>query len=183
MAGGRYDSGPDTQAPTRTVIIRRKRCQGQTSQSFVNIVERNAKSAYFRHFLPEYRASDVGFRARLQAGWPQFEISYTLPSACARALLRALPILGLFQQQRMRRFLDLQILPDVAIASRRAVRSILLVSQIPVELVRTVALDTSSMTSVALTKILFEKWLGGGRTFSRWSLTSRKCWRSAMPGC
>jgi chorismate dehydratase len=59
----------------------------------------------------------------------------------------------------------LQILPDVAIASRRAVRSILLVSQIPVELVRTVALDTSSMTSVALTKILFEKWLGGGREF------------------
>jgi chorismate dehydratase len=45
------------------------------------------------------------------------------------------------------------------------VRSILLVSQIPVELVRTVALDTSSMTSVALTKVLFEKWLGGGRTF------------------
>jgi chorismate dehydratase len=29
-----------------------------------------------------------------------------------------------------------------------------------------VALDTSSMTSVALAKILFEKWLGGGRTFT-----------------
>jgi chorismate dehydratase len=29
-----------------------------------------------------------------------------------------------------------------------------------------VALDTSSMTSVALTKILFERWLGGGRTFT-----------------
>jgi len=55
----------------------------------------------------------------------------------------------------------LQILPDVAIASRRAVRSILLVSRISIERVRTVALDTSSMTSVALTKILFEKWLGG----------------------
>ena len=61
----------------------------------------------------------------------------------------------------MRRFLGLQILPDVAIASQRAVRSILLVSQMPIEQVRTVALDTSSMTSVALTKILFEKWLGG----------------------
>jgi chorismate dehydratase len=42
----------------------------------------------------------------------------------------------------------------------------LLVSQIPVELVRTVALDTSSMTSVALAKIIFENWLGGGRTFT-----------------
>ncbi len=28
------------------------------------------------------------------------------------------------------------------------------------------ALDTSSMTSVALTKVLFAKWWGGGRTFS-----------------
>jgi chorismate dehydratase len=58
------------------------------------------------------------------------------------------------------------VLPGVAIASRRPVRSILLVSRVPVEKIRTVALDTSSMTSVALTKILFEKWLGGGRTFT-----------------
>jgi chorismate dehydratase len=57
-------------------------------------------------------------------------------------------------------------LPGVAIASRRPVRSILLVSRVPVDQIRTVALDTSSMTSVALTKILFEKWLGGGRTFT-----------------
>ena len=32
-----------------------------------------------------------------------------------------------------------------------------------VDRVRTVALDTSSLTSVALTKILFAKWLGGAR--------------------
>src|SRR5260370_17289299 len=59
----------------------------------------------------------------------------------------------------------LLVLPEVAIASRRAVRSILLVSKMPIDKVRTVALDSSSMTSVALTKILFEKWLGSGRTF------------------
>ena len=58
------------------------------------------------------------------------------------------------------------VLPGVAIASRRPVRSILLVTRVPVDQIRTVALDTSSMTSVALTKILFEKWLGGGRTFT-----------------
>jgi len=60
----------------------------------------------------------------------------------------------------------LQVLPGVAIASRRAVRSILLVSKVPIEKIRTIALDTSSMTSVALTKVLFEKWLGGGREFT-----------------
>ena len=61
---------------------------------------------------------------------------------------------------------DLAILPGVAIASRRAVRSILLVSKVPLEKIQTVALDTSSMTSVALIKVLFAKWWGGGRTFT-----------------
>ena len=94
-----------------------------------------------------------------------FEISYTLPSLCARALSEGSGDLGIIPAAAYAQIPGLQILPDVAIASRRAVRSILLVSQIPVELVRTVALDTSSMTSVALTKVLFEKWLGGGREF------------------
>lgn len=61
---------------------------------------------------------------------------------------------------------DLAIIPDVAIAAQRAVRSILLVSKMPIGQVNTVALDTSSMTSVALTKILFAKWLGGARDYS-----------------
>ncbi len=94
-----------------------------------------------------------------------FDISYTLPSSCAQALAKGRADLGIIPAAAYAQIPGLQILPDVAIASRRAVRSILLVSQIPVELVRTVALDTSSMTSVALTKVLFEKWLGGGREF------------------
>jgi chorismate dehydratase len=96
----------------------------------------------------------------------EFEISYTLPSSCARALADGTADIGIIPAAAYAQIPGLQVLPDVAIASRRAVRSILLVSQIPVELVRTVALDTSSMTSVALTKILFEKWLSGGRTFT-----------------
>jgi len=95
-----------------------------------------------------------------------FQISYTLPSSCARALAEGTADIGIIPAAAYAQTPGLQVLPDIAIASRRAVRSILLVSQIPVELVRTVALDTSSMTSVALTKILFEKWLGGGRTFT-----------------
>src|SRR6185369_1716413 len=61
---------------------------------------------------------------------------------------------------------DLLILPGVAIATRRSVRSILLVSKVPIEQIRSVALDTSSMTSVALTKVLFAKWLGGERRYT-----------------
>ena len=100
-----------------------------------------------------------------QAG-ADFDISYTLPSACARALEAGTADIGIIPAAAYTQIPGLQILPDVAIASRRAVRSILLVSLMPIAEVRSVALDTSSMTSVALTKILFEKWLGGGQTFT-----------------
>ena len=95
-----------------------------------------------------------------------FDISYTLPSACARSLQAGAADVGIIPAAAYAQIPGLRILPDVAIASRQPVRSILLVSRVPVEKIRTVALDTSSMTSVALTKILFEKWLGGGRVFA-----------------
>ena len=96
----------------------------------------------------------------------QFDISYTLPSACARALQAGTADIGIIPAAAYVQVPGLMVLPGVAIASRRPVRSILLVSRVPVDQIRTVALDTSSMTSVALTRILFEKWLGGGRTFA-----------------
>ncbi len=96
----------------------------------------------------------------------EFDISYTLPSACARALEAGTADIGIIPAAAYPQVSGLVVLPGIAIASRRPVRSILLVSRVPVDQIRTVALDTSSMTSVALTKILFEKWLGGGRTFT-----------------
>lgn len=95
-----------------------------------------------------------------------FDISYTLPSGCARSLADGTADIGIIPAAAYAEIPGLLVLPDVAIASRRAVRSILLVSKVPIEQVRSVALDTSSMTSVALTKVLFEKWLGAGRTFA-----------------
>jgi chorismate dehydratase len=95
-----------------------------------------------------------------------FDISYTLPSGCARALAEGTADIGIIPAAGYAEIPGLLVLPEVAIASRRAVRSILLVSRVPIEHIRTVALDTSSLTSVALTKVLFEKWLGGGRTYS-----------------
>jgi chorismate dehydratase len=96
----------------------------------------------------------------------EFEISYTLPSACARAVEAGTADIGIIPAAAYAQVPPLIVLPGVAIASRRPVRSILLVSRVPIDQIRTVALDTSSMTSVALTKILFEKWLGGGRAFT-----------------
>jgi len=95
-----------------------------------------------------------------------FDISYTLPSSCARALEAGTADIGIIPAAAYAQVPGLMVLPGVAIASRRPVRSILLVSRMPIDQIRTVALDTSSMTSVVLTRILFEKWLGGGRTFA-----------------
>ena len=99
----------------------------------------------------------------------RFDIAYTLPSACARDLEAGTADIGIIPAAAYAQVPGLMVLPGVAIASRQPVRSILLVSTLPIEKIRTVALDTSSMTSVALTKILFEKWLGGGRTFTSMS--------------
>jgi len=95
----------------------------------------------------------------------RFDISYTIPSACARALSDETADIGIIPAAAYASIPDLAIIPGVAIASRREVRSILLVSHKPIDDVRTVALDTSSMTSVALTKVLFAKWFGGARQY------------------
>ena len=132
------------------------------------------ESSDLNHRMRPLRISAISFLNTAPLMWDfehgeaggNFDISYTLPSSCARAFAEGTADIGIIPAAAYAQIPGLQILPDVAIASRRAVRSILLVSQIPVELVRTVALDTSSMTSVALTRILFEKWLGGGRTFT-----------------
>jgi chorismate dehydratase len=106
----------------------------------------------------DFEHGDAGTRS-------EFDISYTLPSHCAASLREGAADIGIIPAAAYISIPDLAILPGVAIASRRAVRSILLVSKVPLEKVRTVALDTSSMTSVALTKILFAKWWGGPRSF------------------
>jgi len=95
-----------------------------------------------------------------------FDISYTLPAQCAASLGDGSADIGIIPAAAYCSIPDLAIIPGVAIAARRTVRSILLVSKVPLEDIRTVALDTSSMTSVALTKVLFAKWWGGERTFA-----------------
>jgi chorismate dehydratase len=88
---------------------------------------------------------------------PSFEISYTVPSQCAAELARSAADIGIIPSAAYATIPGLVILPDVAIAATRAVRSILLVSRKPIDHIRSIALDSSSLTSVALLKILFKK--------------------------
>src|SRR6266404_6369867 len=95
-----------------------------------------------------------------------FDIAYTLPSKCAAELQRGTADIGIIPAAAYATIPNLSILPGVAIASKKAVRSILLVSHKPLDAINTVALDNSSLTSVALTRVLFDKYWGGGRQFS-----------------
>jgi chorismate dehydratase len=84
----------------------------------------------------------------------KFEISYTIPSLCAEALRTGNADIGIIPAAAYTSIPNLLILPDVAIAAERAVRSILLVSKVPLEQIASAALDASSMTSVALVKVI-----------------------------
>jgi len=94
-----------------------------------------------------------------------FEISYTVPSQCAAEVAQGSADIGIIPSFAFATVPNLAILPGVAIASKQAVRSILLVSRKPLDEIKSVALDNSSLTSSALLRILFENWWGGGRTF------------------
>jgi chorismate dehydratase len=95
-----------------------------------------------------------------------FDISYTVPSECAAQLQAGTADIGIIPAAAYTTVPGLMVLPGVAIASKRAVRSILLTTKVPLDQVRNVALDTSSLTSVALAKVLFAKFWGGKKTYT-----------------
>jgi chorismate dehydratase len=89
----------------------------------------------------------------------RFDVHYTLPAQCARELAEATADIGIIPVAAYATTPDLLVVPDVAIAAKRPVRSILLVSRKSLGAVSSVALDSSSRTSAALLKVLFaQKW-------------------------
>jgi len=92
---------------------------------------------------------------------PDFEFAYTVPSQCAEQLRDGTADIGIIPSITYATIPNLIIIPNAAIAARDAVRSIVLACKKPWEDVRSIALDTSSRTSVALTRILSEKFIGG----------------------
>jgi chorismate dehydratase len=87
----------------------------------------------------------------------RYEVAYTLPSACAEMLRAGTADIGIIPAAAYATIPGLAIIPDVAIATRGPVASIFLVSNVPLEQIRTIAADTSSRSSVALLKVLCAK--------------------------
>ncbi len=87
----------------------------------------------------------------------RFELIYDVPSACARALAAGEVDLAIVPSIEYARSQNYRIVPDVAIASDGPVRSVLLLSRKPFDQVRSIALDTSSRTSVTLARVLMRR--------------------------
>jgi chorismate dehydratase len=88
-----------------------------------------------------------------------FDFRFDLPAGCAAALEEGAADIGLVPCAELDR-LGLDFLSDLGIACEGPVRSILLVSHRPFGEIRTLALDSSSRTSVALARIILAERYG-----------------------
>jgi chorismate dehydratase len=87
----------------------------------------------------------------------KYELTFTTPAGCADAVREGKADIGIIPSIEYQRIHGLRIIRGISIASNCEVKSVLLLSNVPVESVRTVAADNSSRTSVALARILLEK--------------------------
>jgi chorismate dehydratase len=99
-----------------------------------------------------------GFERRSDLG-AMFELSYALPSVCARQMavgeadIGILPVIEMARQK-------LDYFPDTGIACHGPVRTILLVSKVPFREIRTLAVDAGSRTSVMLARVILAERFG-----------------------
>jgi chorismate dehydratase len=89
----------------------------------------------------------------------KYDLSFAVPSLCAEALRSGKADIGIIPAIEYQRMDGMVALPGMAIASKREVRSLLLVAKKPIELAKRIALDTSSRSTVALVRMLAaERW-------------------------
>ncbi len=86
-----------------------------------------------------------------------FDLILSTPAECADQLAGRSVDVGLIPSIEYQRIKGTRIVPGAAVASRHRVKSVLLVSEMPLWRVRTVAHDKGSRTSVALAQILFRE--------------------------
>ena len=84
----------------------------------------------------------------------KYDLSFTVPSQCAEQLRAGTADVAIIPAIEYARIPDLEILPDLSIASKKLVRSLLLISKSPIGQFKSVALDASSRSTQALTRIL-----------------------------
>ena len=92
----------------------------------------------------------------------KYQLSFTVPSLCAEALRTGAVDIAILPSIELQRIDGLVVLPHLSIASKKSVRSLLLVAKKPMKEVHRIALDRSSRSTQALVRILCAK---------RWHIT------------
>jgi len=87
----------------------------------------------------------------------KFDLEFTTPARCADAVAQGRADVGIVPSIEVPRIEGAEIVPGVSIASKGRVRSVLLLSKVPIEEIRSVAMDNSSRTSAALVTILLRR--------------------------
>jgi chorismate dehydratase len=117
--------------------------------------------------LPKLRVGIVNFLNSKPLAWgflkghhaDLFAPSYHPPALVARLLAQGNLDVGLIPSIEVQRIPNLRVLPDMCIAARHEVRSVILVSRVPIAEIRRVALDQNSRTSSTLLRLLMrERW-------------------------
>jgi chorismate dehydratase len=85
------------------------------------------------------------------------EVVYAVPSELARQLREGWLDVALVSTFELIRNPNLKIVPDISIAADGAVKSVRLFSRVPFAKIESVAMDTGSLTSVALARILLKE--------------------------
>jgi len=88
----------------------------------------------------------------------KYDLSFTLPSQCAEALHRRDVDVAIIPSIEYQRIEDIVALPEIAIAAKGEVRSILVVAKRPIEMAKSIALDTSSRSSATLVRLLAQEY-------------------------
>jgi len=116
---------------------------------------------------PLLRVSVVDFLNARPLTWgllheppPGVEVSRDTPSACAAKLASGEADVGLIPSIECQRIPGLSVVGGLGIAASSEVRSVLLVSDVSRDRIRSVALDPASRTSAALTRILLRRVYG-----------------------
>src|SRR6202165_5136364 len=87
----------------------------------------------------------------------KYDLSFAVPSQCAEDLKARRADVGIIPAIEYQRMENVVALPGMAVAAKNEVRSILVVSKVPIDQARSFALDTNSRSSVGLVRVLCQR--------------------------
>ena len=90
------------------------------------------------------------------------QLEFATPASCADAVRQRQADIGIIPCVEYHRMERMEILSGISIAAKNEVKSVLLLSKVPIEKIQSVSVDNTSRTSAALLRVLMRKF------YSRW---------------